>query len=382
MPTITMGVSADVLVVGGGVAGAALAVMLGRRGVRVELFEQRRFPSEKPCGEGIMPGGVGVLARLGLLDAVGGERFSAVRWRAGDLVADGRFPSARGEPSFGAAQRRLRLDRALFEAVRATPGVRAFEGVRVEAPVVERGRVVGLVAGGVARRAGLVVLADGAGSRLRGALGLAARPERRARLGVRGHFGGVADCLAPDRVEVFLHDGHELYVTRLPEGELMVAGLTDRLAAGADPKAALGRWIAAEPALREALSAASPLGPVAGRFPLAGRARRGWLPGAVLLGDAAGWTDPVTGGGMAQALLAAELLAEHVPDALTRGDAALRCFDRRRRRLLRDQRLLTAAVLELVARPRLVRPALRGLSAWPGLFSHLVGVASGTRSLW
>ena len=45
----------DVLIAGGGIAGSALAIQLGRRGVRIELFERGRFPKEKPCGEGLMP---------------------------------------------------------------------------------------------------------------------------------------------------------------------------------------------------------------------------------------------------------------------------------------------------------------------------------------
>ena len=57
---------ADVVIAGGGPAGATLAMLLGRAGLRVELFEAQRFPREKPCGEGIMPAGVAVLERLGL----------------------------------------------------------------------------------------------------------------------------------------------------------------------------------------------------------------------------------------------------------------------------------------------------------------------------
>ena len=49
---------ADVLIAGGGIAGATLAVLLGRAGLRVEIYEERRFPREKPCGEGLMPAGV------------------------------------------------------------------------------------------------------------------------------------------------------------------------------------------------------------------------------------------------------------------------------------------------------------------------------------
>ena len=54
---------ADVLIAGGGIAGSSLAVMLGRAGLAVELFERGRFPKEKPCGEGILPPGVDVLER-------------------------------------------------------------------------------------------------------------------------------------------------------------------------------------------------------------------------------------------------------------------------------------------------------------------------------
>src|SRR6185436_1680603 len=49
---------ADLLIAGGGPAGATLAILLGRAGLRADLFEARRFPREKPCGEGIMPAGV------------------------------------------------------------------------------------------------------------------------------------------------------------------------------------------------------------------------------------------------------------------------------------------------------------------------------------
>ena len=53
--------AADVTIVGGGPAGAALAVELGRRGMRVVLYEKARHPRFKPCGEGLLPHGVAAL---------------------------------------------------------------------------------------------------------------------------------------------------------------------------------------------------------------------------------------------------------------------------------------------------------------------------------
>ena len=100
----------DVAIVGGGVAGSALAILLGRRGFSVELFERGQFPKEKACGEGIMPGGVAALQRLGLAEAVGGRPFNGVRYHFGGLVAEGRFPRVDGLPAAGWSQRRRHLD--------------------------------------------------------------------------------------------------------------------------------------------------------------------------------------------------------------------------------------------------------------------------------
>jgi len=96
---------ADVVIAGAGPAGASLAVMLGRAGLSVEVYDTHRFPREKPCGEGLMPAGVGVLERHGLADAVGGAPFYGVRYYAGTLVAEGRFPSVAELPATGRGQR-------------------------------------------------------------------------------------------------------------------------------------------------------------------------------------------------------------------------------------------------------------------------------------
>jgi 2-polyprenyl-6-methoxyphenol hydroxylase-like FAD-dependent oxidoreductase len=409
---------ADVLIAGGGLAGSALAVLLGRAGLRVELYEERHFPREKPCGEGLMPAGVGVLRRLGLAEAAGGRPLRGVRYHGWGMSAEADFPAEGGAPSIALGQRRLHLDRILFEAARATPGVQAFEGTAVEGAFLEHGRAAGLRVEGTTRRAAVVVAADGAHSPVRRSLGLDAPRARRARLGVRTHFRlarGAAEARAPEgtnemvsgaraagpradgaraeeppgMIEVFMGDGHELYVTPLPDDQLLVAGLSDRATiaevAGGDARAALAGWIAAQPLLRARLEGAEPLTAVAGRSPLAQRARAGFAPGAVLLGDAAGFIDPVTAGGMAQALLSAELLAPYLVRAIAGGaeirDVCLQRFDGRRRALLRDYNVLTRFVLFLVGRPRLARGMLRLMRAQPRVMSHLIGVAGGVRRL-
>jgi 2-polyprenyl-6-methoxyphenol hydroxylase-like FAD-dependent oxidoreductase len=372
---------ADVLIAGGGPAGASLAVMLGRAGLSVDLFDAKRFPREKPCGEGLMPNGVAVLERLGLLEAVGGQRLPGVRYHGFGLRAESAFPTVDGRPASMLAQRRWRLDQVLVDAARATPGVRVFEDAPVEGAALEQGRAVGLRVGGALHRGGLIVGADGVRSHVRRSLGLDAPVGRAARMGLRAHFRLAAGRPAPDRLEIFLGRGHELYVAPLPAGEVLVAALTAPAGLHGNARAALTRWIDDEPRLRELLDGATPLNDVTGRAPLVGRARAGFAPGAVLLGDAASSTDPLTAGGMAHALVTAERLATFVPRALAGGDVWLRRFDGERRRLLRDHTLLTRLLVVLVGRPWLARTTLRLMRSKPRVMRHLLGVAAGLRPI-
>lgn len=367
----------DVVIAGGGPAGATLAILLGRAGLRVDVFEARRFPREKPCGEGIMPAGVAVLERLGLRDAVGGRALAAVRYHGFGLTAESPFsPDGRAQ---ALGQRRLRLDDTLLHAARTTPGVRVFEEAPVEGAAIANGRAVGLRVGGELRRGALVVGADGLDSPVRRSLGLDGRARGPARVGVRMHFRLATGRTIGrgDRLEIFIGRGYELYAAPLPDGELLLAALGDHGALAGGARAALDRWIAAQPVLREALDGAMPLTAPAGRAPVTRRARAGFAPGAILLGDAASATDPLTAGGIAHALVTAEHLAAAVPGYLTGGDARLAQFDRARRRLLRAHDRLTRALVFVVRHPTLAHATLLGMRAAPFVMRRLVAIAAG-----
>ena len=369
---------ADVVIAGGGPAGATLALLLGRAGLSVELYEAKKFPREKPCGEGIMPAGVAVLERHGLRAAVGGRPLASVRYHGFGLTAEAGFPlRADGSAPVVLGQRRWALDQTLLTTARTTPGVRVFEEAPVEGAAVEGGRAIGLRVGGDLRRGGLVVGADGLESPVRRSLDLESRGREDRRVGVRMHYRLAAGRSEPSRLEIFVGRGYELYAAPLPYNELLLAALGDWDALGSSAREAMDRWIGEQPRLREWLDGATPLTRLAGRAPVTRRARAGYAPGAVLLGDAARATDPLTAGGIAHALVTAERLAAVIPRALAEGDAPIAFFDRERRRLLRAHDWLTRALVFLVDRPLLARATMRGMRATPRLMSALLGIGGG-----
>jgi flavin-dependent dehydrogenase len=256
-----------------------------------------------------------------------------------------------------------------------------FERAPVDGAVIEQGRAVGLAVGGTLRRAGLVIGADGIESPVRRSLGLGspARAGRSGgrRIGVRRHFQLAPGQAGPDRLEIFVGRGRELYVAPLPDGALLLAALCDRGVLSGGAEASLARWIAEEPLLAGWLDGATAISAPAGRAPVTRRARAGFGPGAVLLGDAAAATDPLTAGGIAHALLTAERLARFVPRALAEGDVWLGRFDRERRRLLRAHGWLTRALVFAARRPLLARATLGGMRAAPTLMRALLGVGGG-----
>lgn len=370
----------DVLIAGGGLAGSTLAILLGRRGLKVELFERGEFPKEKPCGEGLMPAGVAVLNRLGVGAEVGGAPFYGLRYHFRTGTAEGRFPVTAGLPVFGFGQRRKHLDQILFRTAASTPGVTAHSGAVVEAPLSHNGRVVGLQVNGKSHRAAIVVAADGVHSRLRHQMNLNV-PVRRKRFGVRAHFRLAKERIQPPWVEVFLGPGHELYLTPLPDGEVLVAALTDARQLHGPLASAFQRWLSNQPSLSRLLEGAEQVTPLLATSPLSGEAIRGVAPGFVLLGDAAGFIDPITGGGMTQALMTAELLASCIPDNLGCEESWLPAFEHSRQALLLDYRILTRMVIWLTDHPQVGERLLLILNALPAFLSHVIGVAGGVRRL-
>ncbi|MGK5641983.1 NAD(P)/FAD-dependent oxidoreductase [Streptomyces sp. URMC 126] len=331
----------DVLVAGGGPAGLATAVHAALRGLETVVVEPRTTPVDKACGEGIMPTGVAALRALGV--EAPGHPLRGIRYVDGPCRVEADF---RGATGLGV--RRTALHAALHRRA-AGLGVRFAPG-RIGAVVQDAD---GVTAG--EWRARWLVAADGLHSPLRRSLGLTLPGRPVVRYGLRRHFH-----ISPwtDHVEVHWSRHGEAYVTPVADNVVGVAVLSRE-------RRSYDAHLTAHPTL-EFLARAAPASAVRGAGPLLQRTRARTAGRVLLVGDAAGYVDALTGEGVALALATAE--------------AAVRCLAAGRpeayedawRRATRKHRLLTHALLRACHHPvgaRLVVPAARAL---PGVFARAV----------
>ncbi|MDD9206334.1 NAD(P)/FAD-dependent oxidoreductase, partial [Georgenia sp. 10Sc9-8] len=308
----------DLLVAGGGPAGLATALYAARAGLSVLVREPRAGAIDKACGEGLMPGAVARLAALGVDPP--GAVLRGIRYESGRRFAEARF---HGPPGRGV--RRTALHAALLEAV-AEAGVEVQASRVVDVRQDEDGvRVDGT-------RARYLVAADGLHSPLRRRLGLDVPARGPRRYGLRRH---VAVAPWRDLVEVHWADDAEAYVTPVGAAEVGVAILTTR-------RRPYAEQLAAFPDLQERLRGTVTT-TVRGAGPLRQRARHPVAGRVLLVGDAGGYVDALTGEGISLALAQADAAVQAVRAGRPEEYATAR------RSIVRRYRLLTEALLTVSA---------------------------------
>lgn len=323
---------ADVLVVGAGPVGLATAIEARLAGLRVTVIEPREGPIDKACGEGLMPGAVVALGRLGV--GVDGYEIGGIAYVSGDARVEHRFRTGRGR-----GVRRTALQPAL--AARAAQlGARRAVG-RVTG-VEQHGRVLtatvcGGAEGATPLTADWLVACDGlhSGIRRMSGLDLDAAQGARARFGLRRHF-----AMAPwsDVIEVHWTPDAEIYVTPLGAELVGVAVLGRR---GVD----FATTIAQSAELRARLDGAVAAGGLRGAGPLLQRTRRRSSGRVLLAGDASGYVDALTGEGLrvgfGQARAAVRSILADDPDG----------YERAWSEGTRDFRLMTSGLLAAARSP-------------------------------
>ncbi len=354
-----------VAIVGGGPAGLALAARTAERGVRTIVLERAPEPPDKACGEGLMPAGAEALEALGVSipdDAC--ARFTGIRY----VQEDGAAVEARFRDGPGLGVRRTVLVRAL-EARALAAGAVVRHGCSVkEWRRIERGGfVVETSDGEIATE--VLVGADGLASSVRRAARLERPVHGARRFGVRRHF-----AVAPwtSTVEVHWAEGVEAYVTPVSPREIGVAFLFTPPVKGFD------QLLLRFPALAARLEGATPTSDTRGAGPLERASTRRSRDGVVLVGDAAGFVDAITGEGITLALLAGEVLAEELVAGKRRSFPR---YERAWRSLFARYEWLTRALIVFSKHPAARRRALAVLARSPRIFESLLAFAVVKRPL-
>ena len=384
---------AEVIVVGGGPAGASTAHSLAREGVDVLLLDRAKFPRDKTCAEYLSPQASRILSDMNVLDEV--ERslpahLAGMRIRSPDgIYADGEFASTHGFQPFrdyGLAVQRKILDAIVLGGAKAA-GARVEEQVRVtDVSTDSDGRVSGVsIIGhdGSARalKSRYVVGADGLRSVVGRRLGLT-RTSRffPKRIALVAHYKNVRDVGTMG--EMHVDKGGYFGIVSVGHGLMNVAVVVPMSKAkeiGEGRPEFLDRWIASRPHLAERFVGAERVTPVRATGPFASTSRRAWAPGAALVGDAADFFDPFTGEGMYAALRGGEILAPFIVEALRAPakdeNRTLAGYEATRRKEFGGKWKLERIVGMSIAYPYFLNNAAKALSRHKEMADLLVGVA-------
>lgn len=333
----------DLLVAGGGPAGLATALYGARAGLDVAVVERRPGVLDKACGEGMMPHTVAHLDRLGV-DAPG-RPLHGISYLDRNCRADAAFTAGAGR-----GVRRTVLHAGLLRAAEAA-GVKLVHGEFGE--ITQRPESVS-AAGFEAR---YLAAADGLHSPIRKALGMATSARGPRRWGIRRHYE-----IAPwtNSVEVHWANGAEAYVTPVADDCVGIAILSASRGGFDGHFEQFGE-------LRDKV-AGHDHGQDRAAGPLRQNVRSRTAGRVMLVGDAAGYIDALTGEGMGLAFGAAQLLVDCVMNERPED------YDRQWRKLTRRYRMITAALVQATAHRPLRSAIVPAAQTLPNVFGRLVNV--------
>jgi geranylgeranyl reductase family protein len=348
----------DIAVIGAGPAGAATAIRAARAGARVVVFEKGAHGRDKVCGDGLTPRAVGALDELKIpLDDA--HYIKGLRMIAGKQVRELDWPTTDRFPNHGAVWPRRRLDTALMDAAEEAGAELVYE--TEAAPIVDNGRVTGVVADGRTVDAGLTVVAAGAQGAVARMLGAERVADEPFGLAIRTY------AATPRHTDVHLEACLSLrddrgtaipgYGWMFPAGDGTVnIGVGALSTMKGFKKLNLNTLLEA---YRHLVQDDWDLGPNlerprAWRLPMSAKRRHG--PGWVAIGDAAGFVNPMNGEGidygLESGMLAADLFLEDPATAPERYD---RLVGERFDAFLRTGRRFSF----LIGHPWILKPGLR-----------------------
>ena len=327
----------DVIVVGGGPVGLAAAIEARLAGLSVTVIEPRDGAIDKACGEGLMPGAVPLLARLGVEPR--GFALRGVSYQDGKREANHAFVTGSG-----LGVRRTTLHAALHNRAVELGAHFVYEKVDTLTNTADFVEAVGI-------RADWMLACDGLHSTVARLAGLSRpAPAARRRFGLRRHYR-----IDPwsDHIEVHWNRLGELYVTPTADGMVGVALLARQGTSFDDA-------LAASPALAARVSSAETASELRGAGPLRQQTTARSTGRIMLVGDASGYVDAITGEGLRLGFDQARAAIA----AITSGAD----YERDWVRITRDFRVLTSGLAFVATTPlhAAVVPLARALPALYG----------------
>ncbi|HXY16354.1 MAG TPA: FAD-dependent monooxygenase [Terriglobales bacterium] len=347
----------DLIVIGGGPAGASAAITSCRTGAHVLLLERGRFPRHKVCGEFVSAEALGLLGSL--LELTYSSLPYAVPIPRARFFVDDRVLEAAVQPA-AASIARLDLDRSLWDSAERC-GTEARQQVIVQNLSGSGPFVVCTSIGDFETRA--VVNASGRWSTLNGAQSRNGNGGAKW-IGLKAHY---LEPAPPASVDLYFFDGGYCGVQPVNLSSAHDQARVNACAmVRADVASTMPETFELHPALRERAARWTPVMNPVGVSPLLfGKPRP--IEGSVLsVGDAAGFVDPFVGDGISLALrsgaLAAESLAPFFAGQLSLAQAIRQYAESyqlhfasvfrsssRIRRMLRLPRPVRAPILSLLA---------------------------------
>ena len=377
--------SYDIIIIGGGPAGASAALLLEKKGYHIALLDQTRFPRDKACGEFIRPAADQILSEIGVLEAI--ESLNPKRLRGVALSAyesswlQVDYPSSANNLTMTSLSiERSKLDNLMIEKVRNSR-VELKEDFKVTDFLFKNGDVCGVKGHDETKtefniNAKIVIDAGGRNSISLRRLNLRQNSSGKRKIALAAHWEGN-NALGN---YCYMHVSHPGYTGIAPvsHNKANVVLVVDKADLnGENVDKFFSRTVLKNRLRREVLGSAKPAEKVKVIDSLAYSVKNPQCGGLLLVGDATGFIDPFTGEGIYLSLRSSQLASSVVESAFNSSNFSqgrLQVYNQIRKKEFKEKIILSKILQRLIFRPSLCVYIVKMLANQKELSSTLVGV--------